>query len=181
LNDLSDVDRKMLKLLLQSEGKMHSHEISQELGVPISTVQRRRKRLEEIYLIKSYTLNPVKFGWRRIDFLIATEGGATMSVGKELLRRPEVTYVARSIGEHTIDLRVETFVQDNSELLNLLEDVKGMEGVKDVVWSEIVEVIGKKNPPNHLAKQLTEPNESRQRTAKESSTAVPIVVDSRAF
>ena len=49
-----------------------------------------------------------------------------------------------SIGEHTIDLRVETFIQDNSQLLNLLEDVKGMAGVKDVVWSEIVEVHWKK-------------------------------------
>jgi DNA-binding Lrp family transcriptional regulator len=145
----------MLKLLLQSDGKMHSLELSKQLGIPVSTVQRRRKRLEETYLIKSYSLDPIKFGWRRIDFLIATEGGATMSVGKELLKRPEVTYVARSIGEHTIDLRVETFVQDNNELLNLLEDVKGMDGVKDVVWSEIVEVIGRKNPPNHLAKHLT--------------------------
>ncbi len=146
----------MLRLLLQSDGKIHSHELSQELRIPVSTVQRRRKRLEDTYLIKSYALNPLKFGWRRIDFLIATEGGATMTVGKELLRREEVTYVARSIGEHTIDLRVETFIQDNNELLNLLEDVKGMEGVKDVVWSEIVEVIGRKNPPNHLIKHLAD-------------------------
>jgi hypothetical protein len=77
-----------------------------------------------------------------------------MNVGHELLKRDEVTYVARSIGEHTIDLRVETFIRDNSELLNLLEDVKGMSGVKDVVWSEIVEVIGRKAPPNHLVKHL---------------------------
>jgi DNA-binding Lrp family transcriptional regulator len=151
---LSDLDRKVLKLLLQSNGNIHSHDISKELGIPASTIQRRRKRLEDEFLIKSYALDPLKFGWRRIDFLIATEGGATMSVGKELLKRPEVTYVARSIGEHTIDLRVETFIQDNGQLLNLLEDVKGMDGVKDVVWSEIVEVIGRKPPPNHLVRQL---------------------------
>jgi DNA-binding Lrp family transcriptional regulator len=152
--DLSELDRKVLKLLLQSDGRIHSHEISQQLGISSSTIQRRRKRLEDRYLIKSYALDPLKFGWRRIDLLIATEGGSTMTVGLELLKRKEVTYVARSIGEHTIDLRVETFIQDNSELLNLLEDVKGMNGVKDVVWSEIVEVIGRKPPPNHLVKQL---------------------------
>jgi DNA-binding Lrp family transcriptional regulator len=154
LDDLSETDRKMLKLLLQSDGKIDSQQLAEELGIPVGTVQRRRKRLEETYLIKTYSLNPAKFGWRRIDLLIATEGGATMIVGRELLKRSEVTYVARSIGEHTIDLRVETFVQDNSELLNLLEDVKGMEGIRDVVWSEIVEVIGRKNPPNHFVNRL---------------------------
>jgi DNA-binding Lrp family transcriptional regulator len=154
MQDLSDQDRKMLRLLLQSDGKIHSLELSRQLGIPVSTVQRRRKRLEESYRIKAYSLDPTRFGWRRIDFMIATEGGATISVGKELLKRPTVTYVARSIGEHTIDLRVEAFVQDNNELLNVLEDVKGMPGVKDVVWSEIVEVIGTKNPLNHVESHL---------------------------
>jgi hypothetical protein len=56
----------------------------------------------------------------------------------------DVTYVGKSIGEHTIDLRVETIVKDNSVVLDLLEAIKGMEGVKDVVWSEIVTVIGRK-------------------------------------
>jgi DNA-binding Lrp family transcriptional regulator len=152
----------MLKLLLQSEGRIHSQEISEQLGVSSSTIQRRRKRLEEKYLITSYTLDPLKFGWRRVDFLIATEGGSTMTVGRKLLERDEVTYVARSIGEHTIDLRVETFVQDNGQLLDLLEDVKGMDGVKDVVWSEIVEVIGRKPPPNHLVKHLERRLDSSQ-------------------
>jgi DNA-binding Lrp family transcriptional regulator len=156
LEEISDLDRRVLKLLLQSDGNIHSHEISEQLGISSSTIQRRRKRLENEYMIKSYSLNPLKFGWRRVDFLIATEGGSTMTVGRELLKRSEVTYVARSIGEHTIDLRVETFIKDNNELLNLLEDVKGMEGVKDVVWSEIVEVIGRKPPPNHLVKHLEE-------------------------
>jgi DNA-binding Lrp family transcriptional regulator len=151
---LSEEDRKILRPLLQSDGRIHSKELAQLVAIPLSTVQKRRKRLDNTYLIKSYALNPVKFGWRRVDFLIATEGGTTMAVGKELLKRQEVTYVARSIAEHTIDLRVETFVQDNNELLNLLEDVKAMDGVKDVVWSEIVEIIGREDPPNHLMKHL---------------------------
>jgi DNA-binding Lrp family transcriptional regulator len=74
---LSEVDRRMLRLLLESEGAMPTHEMSQQLGVPLSTVQRRRKRLEKDYLVKYYSLNLEMFGWRRIDLLIATEGGAT--------------------------------------------------------------------------------------------------------
>jgi DNA-binding Lrp family transcriptional regulator len=149
-SQLSDLDRKILRLLLDSEGSIATHEISQQLDMPISTVQRRRKRLEDEYLIKHYSLDPMKFGYRRIDLLIYTEGGETMKIGKELLEREEVTYAARTIGEHTIDLRVEVFVKDNALLLDLLETVKAMKGVRDVIWTEVVETIGRKNPPNHI-------------------------------
>jgi DNA-binding Lrp family transcriptional regulator len=149
-SQLSDLDRKMLRLLLDSEGSIPTHEISEQLGMPISTVQRRRKRLEDEYLIKHYSLDPMKFGYRKIDLLIYTQGGDTISVGQELLKREEVTYAARTIGEHTIDLRIEVFVKDNGVLLDLLETVKAMKGVRDVVWTEVVETIGRKNPPNHI-------------------------------
>jgi DNA-binding Lrp family transcriptional regulator len=149
-SQLSDSDRKMLKLLLDSEGNIPTHEISVQLGIPLSTVQRRRKRLEEEYLIKHYSLDPMKFGYRRIDLLIYTEGGETMNIGKELLKREEVTFAARTIGEHAIDLRVEVFVKDNSVLLDLLETVKVMKGVRDVIWTEVIETIGRKNPPNQI-------------------------------
>ena len=46
----------------------------------MSTVQRRRKKLEEEYLIKHYYLDPMKFGWRKIDLLIYTEGGETIEL-----------------------------------------------------------------------------------------------------
>ena len=65
-------------------------------------------------------------------------------MANKLIELDEVTYVGKSIGEHTIDLRVETIVKDNILLLDLLEKIKGMDGVNDVVWSEIVSVVGRK-------------------------------------
>jgi len=41
-------------------------------------------------------------------------------------------------------LRVEASVKDNGSILDLLEKIKAMEGVKDVVWSEIVNIVGRK-------------------------------------
>jgi DNA-binding Lrp family transcriptional regulator len=149
-SELSDLDRKLLRLLLDSEGDISTHEISVQLAIPLSTIQRRRKRLEEEYLIKRYSLDPMKFGYRLIDLLIYTEGGETMNIGRELLKREEVTYAARTIGEHTIALCIEVFVKENGVLLNLLENVKAMKGVRDVVWTEVIETIGRKNPPNHI-------------------------------
>ncbi|HYJ01755.1 MAG TPA: hypothetical protein VEW92_06035 [Nitrososphaeraceae archaeon] len=41
-------------------------------------------------------------------------------------------------------MRIETIVKDNILLLDLLEKIKGMDGVNDVVWSEIVSVVDRK-------------------------------------
>lgn len=85
-----------------------------------------------------------KFGLHRVDFLIATEKGKTMAIAKTLLKVGEVSFVGRSIGQHTIDLRVETVLKDNADILRMSEMLKSMLGVKDVMWSEIIEVVGRK-------------------------------------
>ena len=118
--------------------------ISAKLGIPVTTIRRRRKRLEDKFLKIQYVLDIDKFGWRRVDFFISIRNGMVNTVANRLMELNDVTYVGKSIGEHTIDLRVETIVKDNAVLLDLLESIKGMEGVKDVVWSEIVSVVGRK-------------------------------------
>jgi DNA-binding Lrp family transcriptional regulator len=142
LGKLSTLDKEILKILLNPNGKRPSEILSERIGSPISTIQRRRKQLEKEYLELSYI---EKFGWRRVDLLISTTSGKTDTIANQLLAREEVVYVGKSKGEHTIDLRAEIIVKDNAELLDVLEEeVKALEGVKDTVWSEIVHVVGKK-------------------------------------
>ena len=152
---LSDIDKKLLQILLSPNGDVKSSSISKELGVPITTIRRRRKRLESEFLKSYYVLDVDKFGWRRVDFFISIKNGKINSVANKLLEIDEVTYVGKSIGEHTIDLRVETIIKDNVILLDLLEKIKGMDGVNDVVWSEIVSVVGrKKSIPSSIINKL---------------------------
>jgi hypothetical protein len=151
---LTAVDKRLLKVLLTPDGKHSSKSLAKKLGIPATTVQRRRKRLEKILTI-SYTLCLKTFGWHKVDFLIATESGKTGVIGKELLKRDEVIYVGKSIGQHTIDLRVETVLEDNAEILRMMELLKAMPGIKDVVWTEIVEVVGRKTSiPLQIIDQL---------------------------
>ena len=42
--------------------------MSKKLEIPLTTIQRRRKRLEKEFLENDYTLLLEKFGWRRVDF-----------------------------------------------------------------------------------------------------------------
>jgi DNA-binding Lrp family transcriptional regulator len=155
LRKLSQIDKKILKVLLSPEGKVSSHALTARLGVPRTTIQRRRKFLEKHYLEFSYALKLKNLGYRRVDLLIYTGGGNTVGIAKSLLERDEVVYVGRSIGEHTIDLRAEVIIGDNSELLDLLEEVKAMPSVKDVIWSEIVQIVGRKRSiPNSIIDKL---------------------------
>ena len=141
---LSNIDRRLLKALLTPDGRRSSKGLARKLGIPATTVQRRRNRLEKEFLTMSYDLDLTKFGWHKVDFLIATESGKTGLIGKTLLKREEVVYVGKSIGQHTIDLRVETILKDNAEILRMMELLKAMKGIKEVVWTEIVEVVGRK-------------------------------------
>lgn len=144
LRKLSEIDKKMLKILLTPSARISSHMLATKLGIPRTTIQRRRNYLEKHFLEFTYSLKLSELGYRRVDLLIYTGGGDTIKIGNKLLEREEVVYVGRSIGEHTIDLRAEVIIKDNSQLLDLLEEVKAMPSVKDVIWSEIVKIVGKK-------------------------------------
>jgi len=145
IRKLSSLDKRILKVLLNPpDGRPSSHLLSAKLGIPRTTIQRRRNYLEKHFLEFAYSLKLKDLGFRRVDLLIYTGGGNTTMIAEKLLDRDEVVYVARSIGEHTIDLRAEVIVKDNSQLLDLLEEVKAMPSVKDVIWSEIVKIVGKK-------------------------------------
>ena len=125
------------------------------LNLSLTTLQRRRKRLEKEFLERDYTFLLEKFGWRRVDFFISTSDGKTDALANQLLAMNQVTAVGKSIGEHTIDLRVETIIKDNHELLDLLEKLKAMDGIRDAVWSEIVGKVGNKmSVPCDIIEQL---------------------------
>lgn len=142
--DVKPLDKKLLKILVTTNGKYSSKDLARRLGIPATTVQRRRKHLEKEFLRSTSTLDHSKFGWHKVDFFISTESGKTELVGKTLLKRSEVVFVGKCIGQRTIDLRVETILGDNAAILRMMDLLKATPGVKDVVWTEIVEVVGSK-------------------------------------
>jgi len=148
---LSLLDKKILKVLLSPSKRISSHALAAKLGIPRTTIQRRRNYLEKHFLEFAYSLKLKDLGYRRIDLLIYTGGGSTSAIADKLLEREEVVYVGKSIGEHTIDLRAEVIIKDNSQLLDLMEEVKAMQSVRDVIWSEIVTIVGQKSSiPNSI-------------------------------
>jgi hypothetical protein len=100
----------------------------------------RRKQLEEKFFEQERNLSLDKLGWRCVDFFIATTKGKTDQLANDLLELDQVTFVGKSIGQRTIDLRIETIVKDNAQILDHLEEIRAMDGIKKVAWSEIVSI-----------------------------------------
>ena len=118
----------------------------------MAKVKKRRELLEIQFLECVYHMDMKGVGHRRLDFQIATHRGLTIPIAKSLLRMKEIVFVGRSIGRSSIDLRSEIIIKDNEHLVDLLDRVRGLAGVEDVVWSEIVHVVGKKGsvPPEMI-------------------------------
>ncbi|HVB11987.1 MAG TPA: hypothetical protein VNE86_02555 [Nitrososphaerales archaeon] len=142
---LSKRDAEIVKNLLATRAEIAARLLSEKLGISPSANQPTSKEWGKEYLSIMYSSTLEKYGWRQIEFLVATVGGKTMAIGKELLKHDQVAYVARTIGQFNIDLRVEIFVRSNDDLINMIEEVKAMDGVKELIWSEIVEVVGRKD------------------------------------
>jgi hypothetical protein len=170
-NLLSEQDANILSQILSSNDEISSHQLSTKVGISARAASAKRKALSKKYLIVTRSLDLQRYGWRQLQLLISTTGGRSIAIGKELLKLKQVVFVGGTIGEVKIDLRAEVFVRNGQELLDVLEKVKTLNGVKEVVWSEVAEVIGIKNPPPQLqTREATEPIKPRLSAAKRRKT-----------
>jgi DNA-binding Lrp family transcriptional regulator len=144
---LSSIDKKILKALLESRGKPSSIQLSKELDIPLATVQRRRKRLEEEFVRESYSLRYDKFGRRQITFIISLGAGEKSTIANEILSIEKVNYVSRTFGD-SADLKVEAVVETNKELMDTSEKIKALPGIQKISWFESLEILGKKKEPD---------------------------------
>lgn len=140
----STTDKKILKALVSSAGATSSLMLSKELDIPLSTVQRRRKKLESDFLEFYYLPRVEKLGWHIAIIFINMDSGAANSVGKELLSwEDSVVNVARTMGDERVDLVVQVVFRDSKDLLEICDSIKATPGVRSLFWTELVAVIGK--------------------------------------
>ena len=92
---LSRIDKMILKEILSPNENKTTASISKKLEISMTTIQRRRKRLEKEFLEEDYTLLLNKFGWRRVDFFISTSDGKTDALANDLLSMNQVTAVGK--------------------------------------------------------------------------------------
>jgi DNA-binding Lrp family transcriptional regulator len=158
-NLISEQDAKILGELLATNGEISAQKLSEDVGISANTARERREKLTEKYLRITYDLALERYGWRQVMILVKTSKGRTIAIGEELLKHKQVIFVGRTIGQFSIDLEVDVLIRSDKELADLLEKVRTVDGVRDAIWMEVIEVIGNKTPPPQLdTHEATLPN-----------------------
>jgi DNA-binding Lrp family transcriptional regulator len=116
---------------------LENKEISKELGIPLSTIQRRtrniiRKGLVEVRVQPNFTKIGVKKGLLHIYVL----GGNIKEIAVELSKFDGVLNSSVHIGNS--DVVAEFVYEDSEQLIDTMVKIKRLENVERVLWSEEV-------------------------------------------
>jgi Lrp/AsnC family transcriptional regulator for asnA, asnC and gidA len=118
--------------------------ISNKIKKPLSTVQRRTRQLLERGLIKhTYKINYKKLGYKVGLLHIYLSDGNAQELAEKIHFIKDVLSVSIHLGNS--DVVAEYACQDTMSLIELMAEVKGLPGVRNVVWSEEVSAIATDN------------------------------------
>jgi DNA-binding Lrp family transcriptional regulator len=148
---LSAADKKIVKRLISSSGRVSSLLLSRELDIPLTTTQRRRKRLEEEFIEAHYSLKVGKLGWRKATLFISMSQGDSIVTGKEIFESSDkIISLSRVLGTREADLRAEIVFKNNSDLAGLIDLIKSHPHVQDISWSETLNELGTREYPEAI-------------------------------
>jgi DNA-binding Lrp family transcriptional regulator len=141
------IDINIIRELL-TKADIRSADIASKYKIPISTIQRRRKRLVDSILEKKFLLDITKTGLRSGMILANVERGKDKEVAKMILERHKSNVISSSIRINDQNNVIAEIIYDNSsELHNILEQVKESPYVSSATWSELVEIVGNNDAP----------------------------------
>jgi DNA-binding Lrp family transcriptional regulator len=126
---------------LVNNGDIKSSEIAAKLKIPLSTIQRRRSNLEKNSILKkNYTLDFKKLGLRISEISVATRNGESQNVMNVFYNKHKknIVNMALRIGNPDTNISFRVAYSDSIELFSLLEEIKEMEMVSMVEWSEYI-------------------------------------------
>ena len=148
ISNIDESDIQIIKLLIKGD---NNKEISSRLHIPLSTVQRRTKRIMKQELVITTTqLNRDKFGFRTGLIHIYCSDENIQQTAKEVLEFVGVTSVEIHIGNS--DILADFAYKESKDLFDVILKIKQMEGVERVIWSEMIERLEEKNDYDLLLK-----------------------------
>lgn len=134
---IDDLDQKLLELILKG---YENKKIATEVKTPLSTIQRRIKKiLENQFISRRNELNYRKLGLRKGYLQISLKGDKSSLVVEELTRVHGIVAISEVTGSY--DILCICVFRDTHDLFRLLENIKTIERVNEVSWSEEVRLL----------------------------------------
>ncbi len=152
---LSAADRIIINAVLNSTSKINATELQALTSLPTATLQRRRKRIEAEYITTTRDVNLKAVGLMRVHLLVAVGGGSNIANTVDyLINMPFVSKVSRVFGgsKHVLLVEAITRAADIAGVASILDTIRRVEDISDVLWYTDVEVVAKN--PETLARHI---------------------------
>lgn len=128
--EIDDLDRKILALLTD-DSRLSYREIAKQLGVSHANVSGRIRRLEELNVIRGYTVitDPEVMELYPLCIRISAGPGADVSqIGRDVAEIDEAHVVMRVSGD--CELLVLAMCDDRQEAMDILQEISKVPGVE---------------------------------------------------
>jgi DNA-binding Lrp family transcriptional regulator len=149
---LGSLDTKIVEELL-SDAFISSTDISKKHKVPLSTVQRRRRHLENTILTRRYEIDLKKQGFRIGEIIVIPENGASKEIIGGILSKYANHILSITVKiDGAIMLAVLVYFKTTAEIHDIMEGINSMPGVHQVKFAETVEIF--RNKKNEIGKMV---------------------------
>jgi DNA-binding Lrp family transcriptional regulator len=128
------IDIKIINLMVLYKT---NKEISRDLDIPLSTIQRRvRNLIAARFVVSNIEINYEMFGFKTGLVHVYLRNGNIEETAKKMQNLNQITDVEIHIGNS--DILGNVIYKEGKELLNLIATIKKMPGVDKIIWSERV-------------------------------------------
>lgn len=141
--NLDVINLRILEIIMLNPN-IKSSAIANSINTPLSTVQRRRSRIEgSTVLHKKYEMDFKKLGFRTADIMIKVKNGEIREVANEIMDQysQNILEMSSRLGQKDCDLVARVAYRDSNEVYEIIKTVNKIEYVNDVQWSEIIDTL----------------------------------------
>ena len=149
---IDGTDQLLIELLLKG---YTNKRIALHSRSPLSTIQRRIRRIfEKDYIVRKNELNYKKLGLRKVYLMITLKGDRSAPIAQKISHIKGITFVSLVSGG--IDILCICIFKGTDDLFKIIENIKEIERVDNVIWSEEVNSISVQETPILNFKQSRE-------------------------
>ncbi len=138
---LDDKDLTIIKILRENSRTPYT-DIARRLGVSDVAVLKRIRKLEQLGVIKKYTIvvDPKKLGYNAVSITgIDSEPEHLFNVLEELKGKDYVDFLALTSGDHNIIAII--WAHDSRELAKIHDEISKIPGVKRICPALILDIL----------------------------------------